>query len=102
EGGLPPEDAVELDGVADRLVDLERHLVAGEDEVGRGRRTDGRGEQGAGLVRQPGGVARQVEGIDELPRGRAEVTHDTGIGAPLRLAVADNGRVHEGAALHDV
>ena len=28
EGGLPAEDPVELDGVAHRLVDLERHLLA--------------------------------------------------------------------------
>ena len=26
-GGLPAEDAVELDGVADGLVDLQRHLL---------------------------------------------------------------------------
>ena len=32
EGGLPPEDAVELDGVAHRLVDLEGHLVRVEDD----------------------------------------------------------------------
>src|SRR3546814_9881722 len=33
---LPSEDAVELDGVAHRLVDLQRHLLAAEDEGGDG------------------------------------------------------------------
>ena len=33
--GLPAQDPVELDGVADRLVDLEGHLLAAQDQVRR-------------------------------------------------------------------
>ncbi len=50
EGGLPAEDAVELDGVADRLVDLQRHLLAAEDQRGGLLGALRRAEQRLGLL----------------------------------------------------
>ena len=62
ERGLPPEDPVELDGVPDRLVDLERHLLAAQDQGGGLLRALRRAEQGPRLL----GDARRV-----AERGRA-------------------------------
>ena len=59
---LPAEDAVELDGVADRLVDLQRQLLGAEDQRRLAARARRGGQQLAGLRADPGRVA---------PRGRA-------------------------------
>ena len=70
-GRLPAEDPVELDGVPDRLVDLQRHLLAAEDQRGLAGRAQRRGEQRARLVGDPLAVGRQVELADQLPAAGA-------------------------------
>src|SRR5690606_28717475 len=85
EGGLPAEDAVELDGVADRLVDLERHLLAAEDERGGARRALRRPQEGLRLLGDAGGVAEQVELADELPASGAVLAPHARVAAALRL-----------------
>src|SRR3546814_9351608 len=61
ERGLPSEDAVELDGVAHRLVDLQRHLLAAEDEGGDGLGALRRAQQRLRLLGDAGAVADEVE-----------------------------------------
>ena len=78
EGRLPAEDPVELDGVADRLVDLERHLLAAEDQV---RRVERRARVGAVSSARASSairarVAGQVELADELPAARPVLAAD--------------------------
>src|SRR6185369_12480552 len=86
-----------------RLVDLEGHLLAAEDQVRRvERRAHVGGEEGPCLLRDPGGVGRQVQLADELPAARAVLAADAGVAPALGLVLADRGRAHARAALDDV
>ena len=95
--GLPAEDPVELDRVADRLVDLQRHLLAAEDQVGLAGRARRRGQQRLRLLgdprrRAPGRSSSSTNSqprVPYCPRTRR-------VGAALGLAVADRGR-HDAA-----
>ncbi len=60
-GGLPAEDAVELDGVPDRLVDLQRHLLAAEDQRRLAARARRRRQQRPGLLGDTGRVGLDVD-----------------------------------------
>ena len=60
-GGLAPEHAVELDGVADRLVHLEARAARRQDQRGAPGRAGGRRQQGDGLLGHARRVADQVE-----------------------------------------
>ncbi len=90
--GLLSQDAVELDGVAARLVNLQRELGAADDE--------GRLRGGANLRRQklrrlvgdPGSVAEQVQATDVLvARGREVPPERIGIGTGLDVLLGDGG-----------
>ena len=96
EGGLPAEDAVELDGVADRLVDLERHLLGADDEVDRRRGSGTRGAVSSARASSAirGALPGQVELAHELPAARPVLAADARVAAPLRLGLAVGGRVH--------
>src|SRR6185503_4703629 len=97
---LPAEDPVELGGVPDRLVDLERHLLAAEDQVGRIQRRAGvRRQELPRLFGDPNGVAGEVQLADQLPAARAVLAADARIAPALRLALADRRRAHRGAGL---
>ena len=100
---LPAEDAVELDGVADRLVDLQGELL-GARGSGRSRRsgTTGAVSSSRASDADPGGVALEVELLDELPAAGAELAARGGPGAALGLVLADRGGLMPGAALADV
>ena len=100
-GGLPAEDAVELDGVADRLVDLQRHLLAAEDQRRLAARARWRRQQRPRLVGHPGGVGVEVDLVDQLPAAGAVLATRGRVGAALRLAVADRRGHDPGAALAD-
>src|SRR4029079_10359342 len=103
ERRLPAEDPVQLRRVADRLMDLERHLLATEDQVRRLERGAGvRAEQRPGLAPDARRLAGQVDLADELPAARSVLAADAGVGAPLGLTFADSGGVHQRAALDDV
>ena len=98
-GRLPAEDAVELDGVADGLVDLQRHLLAAEDQRRLAARARRRRQQGPRLLGDAGGVGLEVDLVDELPPPRAVLAAGRRVRAALRLAVADRRRHDPGAAL---
>src|SRR5207342_262476 len=100
--GLPAEDAIELDGVADGLVDLERELFGAEDQRRLAARARWRGEQLPGLRSDPRRLSSEVERLHELPPLRAVVPARRRVGATLRLPVADGRRHDPGAALADV
>ena len=102
EGGFPAEDAVELDGVADRLVDLEGQLARLEDEVGGGLGALRGGEEGDGLAGHPLGVAGQVEAADDLVAAGLELAEGLGVRPALGLRLAHGGGVHAAAALDEV
>ncbi len=88
--------------MADRLVDLEGHLLGADDEVGRVvAGALGRGQQRAGFLGDPGGVARQVQLAHQLPAARAVLATNAGVAAALRLVVTVGGGVHARAALAD-
>ena len=102
-GRLHAQHPVELDGVPDRLVDLERDLAPVEDE-GRdvGRALVGR-QQLRRLVGHPGGLADEVEPADELEAlGGVVAAEGVGVRAVLDLGLADHRRLDAGAALGDV
>ena len=89
--------------MADRLVDLQRHLLAAEDERGgllgalrRARAAPWPRRRSAGAL--PG---RSISRTTSQP-ARAVLAAHAGVAAALRLAVADGGGVHHRAALHDV
>ena len=72
EGGagvvaLVAEDAVQLQGVAHGLVDLEHHLVGRQHEVRRHGRAFGGREQLQGLFRDPAGLGFSSGEIQEFP-----------------------------------
>jgi hypothetical protein len=83
-------------------VDLQRHLLAAEDEVGLRGRALRRGQQLLRLGGDPLGVAGQVQRADQLPAPGAVLPADPRVRPALRLAGADGGRVHRRAALPDV
>ena len=97
-GGLAEQDAVELERVPDRLVDLERHLLAVQHDRARARGARRRAEQRDRLLGHARGVAGEVEGEDVLPaRGGAQAAAVGGrIGAHLQVAavggVGDDAR----------
>ncbi len=84
-----PQHAVQLDRMAAGLVDLEGHLVAGEDDGGAevlGARL--RREERHRLLRDPRGVADQVLLHHELPAaGVLVAAAGVRVGAALHLAV---------------
>ena len=88
--------------MADRLVDLQCHLLRADDEVGGVEaRAEGRGEQLARFLGDARRVREQVELAHELPAARAELPADAGIAAPLRLGLAVDVRLHGRAAFTD-
>src|SRR5450756_1110825 len=103
KGRLPAEDPVELDRMTDRLVDLERHLLAAEDQVGRiqGRALIGR-QEGARLLGDPRRIGRQIQLADKLPAAGTVLTPDPRVAALLRLALADGQRRDRRPALYDL
>src|SRR5205814_7332776 len=96
------EDAVELDGVADRFVDLEGELTRLQHEIGGGLRALRGGEEGDGLVGDTLGVAGKVEAPDDLVAARLELPEGLGVRPPLGLRLPDGGGVHAAAALDEV
>ena len=65
-GRLLAEHAVELGGVAARLVDLQGQLRRVEDDRAAAGRQDGRGQERHRLLRQAGGPLHEVERADVL------------------------------------
>ena len=86
----------------DRLVDLQRHLLAAEDQRGLAGRAQRRGQQRPRLVDDPLAVRGQVELGDQLPAAGAVLAAVGRVRAALRLALADDGGRDAGAALADV
>src|SRR4051794_20750616 len=99
-GGLEAEDAVELGGVADGLVQLKRDLLRVDHDVHDAGRTFRRLEQSRGLLAHARRLGREPESDYELPPGlRAQPAERARIAALLREPVADRGGVDAGAAL---
>src|SRR5918995_1047971 len=71
ERGFPTEDAIELDRVAHRLVDLQGDLVGVEDHGGGALRALRRLQQSHRLLGHRGGVGHEVEATNQLPALRA-------------------------------
>jgi len=91
--GLLAEDAVELDGVAARLVNLQRELGVADDEGGLGRGANLRRQDLRGLFRDARGVPEQVQAADVLvARGREVTPERIGIGTGLDVLLGDGGR----------
>ncbi len=101
-GGLPAEDPVELDRVADGLVDLQRELLGAEDQrrLPTGARRGA--EQLARLRSDAGGVGFQFEAVDELPPRRGVLAAGGRVRAVLGLTVADGGGRDPRPALADL
>src|SRR6266511_990523 len=102
ERRLPAEDAVQLDGVPDRLVDLQRELLAADDDGGLALRALRRGHQRPRLFGHPRGVLAEVQLVDQLPAAGAVLAPVRWVGAPLGRAFADNGGRDAGPALAHV
>ena len=100
ERGLGAEHAVELDGVAAGLVDLQRDLGAVEDD-GRDAGRAGLGaQQRCGFFGDALGVAGEVLALDELPALGALVAADAvRVGAVLHFALVDGGGLDAAAGL---
>ena len=64
--GFLPEDAVELDGVADGFVDLQSKLVSRKDQRAGALRTLRGGMQCDRFFGYAGGVPQQIERLDEF------------------------------------
>ena len=107
ERDLAPEGAVELRGVATRLVDLQRHLARVEDDVALAGGAGGRREQLDHLGAELGGVAGEVELGDALPSALETLASlPRGVAAPLRDRARGRKYVHSattvGEALREV
>src|SRR5439155_19254686 len=103
EGGLGTERAVELDGVAARLVHLQEQLRAPDHHRGAHvLRALLRGEERDRFLRDPRRVRDEVEALDELPaRLVLRASAGGGIRADLLLAVADGLRRDAAARLEE-
>src|SRR5207248_5412394 len=94
ERRLRAELAVQLDRMAARLVDLQRHLATVEDHRRRTRLLRFRAKQRGGLFRRALGVAREVVALDELPAFRALVpANAVRVRAVLHFALVDGRRL---------
>ena len=100
-GLLHPEDAVELDGVTDRLVHLELHLAAVEHQRRDLARALLRGQQLDGLRARPLRLVDEAEPPDVLPpRGGDVAPEGVGERTTLDLALAERRRLDPAARLH--
>ena len=99
-GRLVEQDPVELECVADRLVDLQRQLVAREHERGPAGRALRCRQQHQGLLGDARRVRRELEPdhvLEPGQRGRAAMR--ARVGARLQLALEGRVRDDAGAAL---
>ena len=85
--------------MADRLVDLQRHLLAAEDQRRLAARAQWRRQQRPRLLGDAGRVGLDVDLVDELPAPRAVLAARRRVRPALRLAVADGRRHDAGPAL---
>jgi hypothetical protein len=99
ERGLPAQDPIELDGVTDRLVDLQCHLVGVEHDRRRALGALGSFQQGDRLLRHRGGAGHEVEAAHQLPPLGAVLAPHPRVRTALRLAVADGGGIDHRPAL---
>ncbi len=86
--------------MADRLVDLQRHLVRVEDDRRHDRRAHVRGQQRFCLLGDPRRLRGEIEAFDVLPAAlRARPDVGAGIAPQLEHAVANGRAVDPAAAL---
>ena len=99
---LHAEDAVELDGVADRFVHLEDDLRRVEDDGRHLARAFGRPQQRDGLAGDALRLLREAQRADVLvPGGPDMAPKRVGKGPTLHLAVADRGELDAAARVDD-
>ncbi|MFO7494267.1 MAG: hypothetical protein R6X05_01375, partial [Desulfobacterales bacterium] len=84
------------------LVDLQRHLLAAEDQRGGLLGALRRAEQRPRLLRDAGRVPHEIELAHELPAAGAELAPHPRVAPPLGLTVADGGGVDHRPALDEV
>ena len=89
---LHPQDAVELGGMPDRLVDLERELRAFEDDIGLAVRTGVRAQESDRFLADPGRVLHPGDGLDELEPKGLVVAVTLGKAPSLNFTVRHRGR----------
>src|SRR5579871_4197415 len=97
--GFGPENAIELDGVADGFVDLQAKLGAIEDEVECALGALVGGVEGDGFLGNARGVFQELQLVDELiPFQLILAAEGVGVGAPLDFAilVAERGKTGAG------
>ena len=106
EVALVAEDAIELQRVADRFMDLQHHLVGREQRVHPARRAIRRGEELESFFGDPAAAVGEAEAVEDLD---AALLADAAMAvqrAPLGDAVGVRGhgerREHEAEALQDV
>ena len=102
ERGLPTEDAVEFDRMADALVNLKAELGALEDQGALTLLQDRCRQQRHGLLRDTAGVAREIPLADDLEPAGLILPDRLGERPALRLGLADCRGIEAAAGLDKV